>query len=149
MAGSINKVILVGNLGRDPEIKNFEGGGMIAQFSVATQESYYDREKNQRVDLPTDWHNVVIKSTGLAKIAQQYLHKGKQVYLEGKLKTRSYQTKEGETKYITEVVVSDMVLLGSGGSAGASAQGQPGAEHAGSTPPATPFPETEGDDLPF
>ena len=149
MAGSINKVILVGNLGRDPEIKNFEGGGMIAQFSVATQESYYDREKSQRVDLPTDWHNVVIRSTGLAKIAQQYLHKGKQVYLEGKLKTRSYQTKEGETKYITEVVVSDMVLLGSGGNAGGTTQNTPSAEQHNVTPSSTPFPEQAEDDLPF
>jgi single-strand DNA-binding protein len=116
---------------------------------VATQESYYDREKNQRVDLPTDWHNVVIRSSGLAKIAQQYLHKGKQVYLEGKLRTRSYQTKEGETKYITEVVVSDMVLLGSGGNTAGNVQSQSSPEHHNVTPSATPFPEPSEDDLPF
>ncbi|MDZ4751289.1 MAG: single-stranded DNA-binding protein [Flavobacteriales bacterium] len=148
MAGSINKVILVGNLGKDPEIKNFEGGGMVAQFSVATQESYFDREKNQRIDLPTDWHNVVIKSTGLAKVAQQYLHKGKQVYLEGKLKTRSYQTKEGETKYITEVVATDMVLLGSGAGS-SSTQPQTAPEH--NLPSSPPAHDSDGgtDDLPF
>jgi single-strand DNA-binding protein len=114
MAGSVNKVILVGNLGKDPEIREFENGGMIATFTLATKESYWDREKNERVDQPTDWHNVVIRSAGLAKVAKQYLSKGRQVYVEGKLRTRSYQTKEGETRYVTEVVVSDMVLLGSG-----------------------------------
>jgi len=112
---SVNKVILLGHLGRDPEIKNFENGGSVCSFSIATTESYWDKEKAQRVELPTEWHNVRITRAGLIKVAQQYLHKGSQVYIEGSLRTRQYQTKEGETKYFTEVVVNDMVLTGARG----------------------------------
>ena len=110
---SVNKVILVGHLGKDPEIRNFENGGSICSFPLATKESYFDREKNQRIEQDTDWHNIRIGKPGLAKIAQQYLHKGSQVYLEGVIRYRSYQTKEGETKYITEIQVEEMTLLGS------------------------------------
>ena len=144
MAGSVNKVILVGNLGKDPEIREFENGGMIATFTLATKESYWDREKNERVDLPTDWHNIVIRTPGLAKVAKQYLSKGRQVYVEGKLRTRSYQTKENETRYVTEVVVNDMVLLGSG---------QGGATHHEAPAQTSPAQGVQGpdgpDDLPF
>jgi single-strand DNA-binding protein len=110
---SVNKVILVGHLGKDPETRNFENGGSVCSFPLATKESYYDREKNQRIELETDWHNIRIGKPGLAKIAQQYLHKGSQVYLEGVVRYRSWQTKEGETKYITEIHVEDMTLIGS------------------------------------
>lgn len=110
---SVNKVILLGNLGKDPETKTFENGGVVCSFTLATTDSYYDREKNQRVDLPTEWHNIRINRSGLAKVAQQYLRKGSQVYLEGSLRTRQYQTKEGETKYFTEINVTEMVLTGS------------------------------------
>jgi single-strand DNA-binding protein len=110
---SVNKVILVGHLGKDPETRNFENGGSICSFPLATKESYYDREKNQRVEQDTDWHNIRIGKTGLAKVAQQYLHKGSQVYIEGVIRYKSYQTKEGETKYITEIQVEEMTLLGS------------------------------------
>jgi len=109
---SVNKVILLGHLGRDPETKNFENGGSVCSFTMATLESYWDKEKAARVELPTEWHNIRITRPGLIKIAQQYLHKGSQVYLEGSLRTRQYQTKEGETKYFTEVSVNDMVLTG-------------------------------------
>jgi single-strand DNA-binding protein len=109
---SVNKVILLGHLGRDPETKNFENGGSVCSFTMATTESYWDKEKAARVELPTEWHNIRITRPGLIKIAQQYLHKGSQVYLEGSLRTRQYQTKEGETKYFTEVSVNDMVLTG-------------------------------------
>ncbi|MDZ4822712.1 MAG: single-stranded DNA-binding protein [Flavobacteriales bacterium] len=145
---SVNKVILVGNLGKDPEIKNFEGGGMIAQFPIATTDSYFDKEKNQRIELPTDWHNVVVKRPGLAKVAQQFLHKGSQVYIEGRIKTKSYQTKENETRWITEVVVDELVLTG-------KAPGVPGSNHpafesaaTSEAPESVPTP-AEGDDLPF
>jgi single-strand DNA-binding protein len=110
MAGGINKVILVGNLGQDPEIKNFDNGGKLAQFSVATSESYKDPKSGEKVT-QTEWHRVVIKRPALAGIAEQYLRKGMQVYIEGKIKTRSYQTKENETRYVTEVVVEDFQML--------------------------------------
>jgi single-strand DNA-binding protein len=147
MAGSVNKVILVGNLGKDPETKNFENGGVICSFSIATTESYWDKEKNQRIDQPTDWHNIRVGKPGLAKIAQQYLRKGSSVYVEGAIRYRQYQSKEGETKYFTEVHVEELVLLGKPGSpaeATASAEGARSEE----IPPAN-FSPADGDDLPF
>lgn len=110
---SINKVTLLGNLGRDPETKTFENGGTVCTFSLATTESYFDREKNQRVDLPTEWHNIRIGRAGLAKVAQQYLRKGSQVYVEGSIRSREYQDKDGITRRFYEINVTDMVLLGS------------------------------------
>lgn len=107
---SVNKVILVGNLGKDPEVRNFENGGSIVSFPLATQESYWDREKSQRVDLPTEWHNIRVNRPGLTKLAT-YLKKGNPVYIEGSIRTRSYQTKEGETRYITEIHVENLQLL--------------------------------------
>ncbi|MBX7052357.1 MAG: single-stranded DNA-binding protein [Flavobacteriales bacterium] len=109
---SINKVTLLGNLGRDPETKTFENGGTVCTFSLATTESYFDREKNQRVDLPTEWHNIRIGRAGLAKVAQQYLRKGSQVYVEGSIRSREYQDKDGITRRFYEINVTDMVLLG-------------------------------------
>ena len=110
MAGSVNKVILVGNLGKDPEIKNFENGGSIAKFPLATSESYKDQKTGEKVT-QTEWHNLVIKRPALVPIAEQFLKKGMSVYVEGKLHTRSYQTKENETRYITEIVVEDFQML--------------------------------------
>ena len=98
MAG-VNKVILVGNLGRDPEVRTLESGVKVARFSLATTESYNDRNTGQRVD-QTEWHNIVLWRR-TAEIAEKYLKKGNQVYLEGKLQTRSYQDKDGITKYST------------------------------------------------
>lgn len=109
---TVNKVILLGNLGRDPETKNFDNGGVVVSFPMATTESYWDKEKAQRIDLPTEWHNVRVNRPGLTKLAQ-FLHKGSQVYIEGSLRTRQYQTKEGETRYFTEVVANEIVLTGS------------------------------------
>jgi single-strand DNA-binding protein len=108
---SVNKVILVGNLGKDPETKTFENGGSICSFPLATTENYYDKEKNQRVDLPTDWHNIRVTRPGLAKVAQTYLKKGSQVFIEGVIRNRSYTTKEGETRYTTEIHVDNLQLL--------------------------------------
>jgi len=139
---SVNKVILVGNLGKDPEIRTLESGAVVANFSIATTEVYKDRTTGERKE-NTEWHNIVMWR-GLAEIAQKYLKKGNSVYLEGKLRTRSYQTKEGETRYVTEVVVDDMVMLGSKNSAGAS-QGQ----NQVSEPTPERYTATEGDDLPF
>ena len=109
MAG-VNKVILVGNLGKDPEIRTLESGVKVARFSVATTESYNDRNTGQRVD-QTEWHNIVLWR-GLAEIAEKYLRKGNQVYIEGKLQTRSYQDKDGITKYSTEIVGQNLNMLG-------------------------------------
>jgi len=107
---AVNKVILLGNLGKDPEIRHLENDRMRASFTLATNETYRNKE-GERVTT-TEWHNVVLW-TPLARIAEQYLTKGKQVYIEGKLTSRSYVDKEGKTKYTTEVVGQNLVLLGS------------------------------------
>lgn len=126
MAGSVNKVILVGNLGKDPESRSFQNGGKVVSFSVATSENWKDRNTGERRD-KTEWHNVSIFSEGLARVAEQYLKKGSKVYLEGQLETRKWQDKDGNDRYTTEVVLrnfnSSMVLLdgregGGGGSRG-------------------------------
>ena len=105
----VNKVILLGNLGKDPEVRHLENDRMRASFTLATNETYKNKE-GERVTT-TEWHNVVLW-TPLAKIAEQYLKKGKQVYMEGKLTNRSYVDTEGQTKYITEIVGQNLVLLG-------------------------------------
>ena len=114
----VNKVILVGRLGKDPEVRNLENGATVANFTMATTETYKDRTTGERKEI-TEWHNVVLWR-GLADIAAKYLHKGDQVYIEGKLRTRSWE-KEGVTRYTTEIVGDNMTLLGSrqgGGNAG-------------------------------
>lgn len=108
MAG-VNKVILLGNLGNDPEVKHLDNGKAVANFSIATSESYKDKQ-GQKVD-NTQWHNIVLWSP-LAEIAKKFLSKGSQVYIEGKLTTRSYEDKQGVTKYITEIVGRDLTLVG-------------------------------------
>ncbi|MEN8249390.1 MAG: single-stranded DNA-binding protein [Bacteroidota bacterium] len=108
MAG-VNKVILVGNLGRDPEVRHLESGVPVASFSIATSESYNDRNTGERKTV-TEWHNIVLWR-GLAEVAEKYLHKGDQVYIEGKLRTRQWE-KDGVTRYSTEVVGENMTMLG-------------------------------------
>jgi single-strand DNA-binding protein len=122
MAGSVNKVILVGNLGKDPEIRRTQDGRPIANLSVATSESWRDKNTGERKE-KTEWHRVVIFSEGLCKIAEQYLKKGSKVYLEGALQTRKWQDKDGNDKYSTEVVLQGFnatltMLDGRGGGAG-------------------------------
>ncbi len=112
MAG-VNKVILVGNLGKDPEVRALETGVKVARFSLATTESYKDRNTGERVD-QTEWHNIVLWR-GLAEVSERYLKKGSQVYIEGKLQTRSYEDKDGVTKYSTEIVGQTMTMLGGKG----------------------------------
>jgi single-strand DNA-binding protein len=104
-----NKVQLIGRLGQDPEIISFADGNKMAKFSLATDDSYKD--KNGAKVERTDWHNVVVKG-GLVNIVENYVNKGKEVAIEGKLTTRSYETKEGEKRYITEVVCNELLLLG-------------------------------------
>ncbi len=118
MAGSVNKVILVGNLGADPEIRNTQDGRPIANLRVATSESWKDRNTGERRER-TEWHRVVIFNEGLAKIAEQYLVKGKKVYLEGQLQTRKWEDQAGVERYSTEVVLQgfncSLQMLDSGG----------------------------------
>ena len=105
MAGSVNKVILIGNLGRDPEIRHTQSGEKIAQLSVATSENWKDRQSGERRE-KTEWHRVVIFNPNLADVAEQYLKKGAKVYVEGQLQTRKWTDQDGNDKYTTEVVLS-------------------------------------------
>jgi len=128
MAGSVNKVILVGNLGADPEIKRTQDGRPIANLRVATSESWRDKTSGEQRE-KTEWHRVVIFSEGLCRIAEQYLKKGSKVYLEGQLQTRKWQDQSGQDKYSTEVVLqgfnSTLTMLdGRGGAAGEDAGGR-------------------------
>lgn len=138
----VNKVILVGRLGKDPEVRNLENGATVANFTMATSETYKDKTTGDRKEI-TEWHNIVLWR-GLADIAAKYLHKGDQVYIEGKLRTRSWE-KDGVTRYTTEIVGDNMTLLGSK-PGGASNQTASTTSYA--TPSMPVAPETT-DDLPF
>ena len=107
MAGSVNKVILIGNLGADPEIKSFQNGGKIANIRIATSEQWKDRMTGERKER-TEWHNVVINGEGLVGVVERYLKKGSKVYIEGSLRTRKWQDRDGNDKYTTEVVIAGM-----------------------------------------
>jgi single-strand DNA-binding protein len=124
MAGSVNKVILIGNLGADPEIRRTQDGRPIANLRVATSESWRDKTTGERKE-KTEWHRVVVFNEGLCKIIEQYLKKGSKVYLEGALQTRKWQDKEGQDRYSTEVVLqgfnSQLTMLDTRGAGGASA----------------------------
>lgn len=109
MAGSVNKVILIGNLGKDPEVRHLENGAVVANFPLATSETYTDKSTGQKVE-NTDWHDIVVWR-GLADVVEKYVRKGTKVYVEGKLKKRSWQDKEGNTRYSTEVVADELTIL--------------------------------------
>ncbi|WP_294621959.1 single-stranded DNA-binding protein [uncultured Roseovarius sp.] len=104
MAGSVNKVILIGNLGRDPEVRTFQNGGKVCNLRIATSENWKDRNTGERRER-TEWHSVAIFSEGLVRVCEQYLRKGSKVYLEGKLQTRKWQDQSGQDRYSTEVVL--------------------------------------------
>lgn len=104
MAGSVNKVILIGNLGADPEVRNFQNGGKVCNLRIATSETWKDRNTGERRE-KTEWHQVAIFQEGLVRIAEQYLKKGAKVYIEGKLQTRKWQDQSGQDRYSTEVVL--------------------------------------------
>ena len=104
MAGSVNKVILIGNLGRDPEVRTFQNGGKVCNFSIATSETWKDRNSGERQER-TNWHNIAIFNENLAQIAEQYLRKGSKIYVEGQLETRKWQDQAGNDRYTTEVVL--------------------------------------------
>ena len=116
----VNKVILIGRLGKDPEVRNLDNGVSVANFTMATSESYKDKTTGEKKEV-TEWHNIVLWR-GLAEISQKYLHKGDLVYIEGKLRTRSWE-KEGVTRYTTEIVADNMTMLGSRGGGGNSTAG--------------------------
>ncbi|RZK20225.1 MAG: single-stranded DNA-binding protein [Hymenobacter sp.] len=141
MAG-INKVILVGNLGKDPEVRHLEGGNSVANFTLATNDYYKDKQGN-RVER-TEWHNISAWR-GLAELAEKYLKKGSQVYVEGKLRTRQYQDKDQQTRYITEIVADEISLLG--GRPGGNTTG--GATTTGAEESVSLRQEPELDQLPF
>jgi single-strand DNA-binding protein len=109
MNGTVNKVILIGNLGKDPEIRRLENGAVVASFSIATSESFTDKNSGEKKEI-TDWHDIVLWR-GLAEIAEKYIRKGTKIYVEGKLKKRSWQDKEGNTKYNTEVIGEELTIL--------------------------------------
>ena len=130
MAGSVNKVILVGNLGADPEVKSFQNGGRIANLRIATSERWKDRQTGERKER-TEWHNVVIQSDGLVGVVERFLRKGSKVYIEGQLRTRKWQDQSGNDRYTTEVSVGGMggvltMLDGAGGGGGGSRGGSGG-----------------------
>lgn len=104
MAGSVNKVILVGNLGRDPEVRTFQNGGKVCNLRIATSENWKDRSTGERRER-TEWHSVAVFSEGLVRVCEQYLRKGSKVYIEGQLQTRKWQDQNGNDKYTTEVVL--------------------------------------------
>jgi len=147
MARGINKVILVGNLGQEPETRYMPSGSAVTNISVATSESWKDKESGDQVDR-TEWHRVAFFNR-LAEIAGEYLHKGSQVYIEGRLRTRKWQDREGHDRYTTEIIADQMQMLGSRGGASQSSF-QKSSESPAAQPTGAPQPEPEfDDDIPF
>ena len=163
MARGINKVILVGNLGQDPETRYMPSGAAVTNFTVATNESWKDKQTGEQKDR-TEWHRVAMFNR-LAEIAAEYLRKGSQVYIEGKLRTRKWQGQDGQDRYTTEIIADEMQMLGgrggagggsfgggggqqSGGQQGGGQQGGGGPQGGGSAPP-QPGPDDFDDDIPF
>ncbi|MBC2776219.1 single-stranded DNA-binding protein [Parasphingopyxis sp. GrpM-11] len=169
MAGSVNKVILIGNLGRDPESRTFSNGGKVCNLRIATSESWKDKQTGERKER-TEWHSVAIFSEGLANVAERYLRKGSKVYIEGQLRTRKWQDQSGNDRYSTEIVIDgfngSMTMLdgrdGGGGGGGGAASGGAGAwgggqsddgygggQSSGSAPAGGAFDDDLDDDVPF
>ena len=166
MAGSVNKVILIGNLGQDPEVKTFQNGGRIANLRIATSENWKDKTTGERKER-TEWHTVVLQSDGLVGVAERYLRKGSKVYIEGSLRTRKWQDQSGNDRYSTEVSVGMngvMTMLdgapgGAGGGqrsgggewdqSGGSSGGASSGSRSPTAPPAGGFADDLDDDIPF
>jgi single-strand DNA-binding protein len=162
MAGSVNKVILVGNLGKDPEVKTFANGGRVANFSIATSETWNDRTTGERKE-KTEWHNIAVNSDGLVRVVENYLRKGSKVYVEGQLQTRKWQDRDGNDRYTTEVVVGmrGQLTMLDGRRDGGGSSGDYGQDAYGSAPARGPAPAAGGfgskqsfdddmdDDVPF
>ncbi len=166
MAGSVNKVILIGNLGADPEVRSFQNGGKVCNLRIATSETWKDRNTGERKDR-TQWHSVAIFSEPLVRVAEQYLRKGSKVYIEGQLETRKWQDQSGQDRYTTEVVLrpyrSELTMLdargeggggGYGGQSGSYGGGQAGGGYGDpyGGPSSAPAPASGGiddDEIPF
>ncbi len=156
MARGVNKVILVGNLGQDPEIKYMPSGTAVCNISIATSESWNDKHSGEKVE-KTEWHRIVFFKR-LAEIAGEYLRKGSQIYIEGRLQTRKWQDNNGQDRYTTEIVANDMQMLGGGPASNSSVQ-TPGAEAPTSSSGGGPSPNSQqtmdvdaddfDDDIPF
>lgn len=146
MAG-VNKVILIGNLGADPEVRHLQNGASVANFRLATSETYRDRQTGERRE-QTEWHNVVAWR-GLAEITEKYLRKGSKVYVEGKLRTRQWQDKDGNTRYTTEIQADEMTMLDRASGGEAPAQRAAAPVDAAGTTRNEPSSAQEEDDLPF
>ncbi|MCX8226487.1 MAG: single-stranded DNA-binding protein [Sulfitobacter sp.] len=137
MAGSVNKVILIGNLGRDPEVRSFQNGGKVCNLRIATSETWKDRNTGERRE-KTEWHTVAIFQEGLVRIAEQYLKKGSKVYIEGQLQTRKWQDQSGADRYSTEVVLQGFggtLTMLDGPSGGGSGGGGGGGYDSGPSDP--------------
>ena len=163
MAGSVNKVILIGNLGADPEVRTFQNGGKVCNLRIATSENWKDKNTGERRE-KTEWHTVAIFSEGLVRVAEQYLKKGSKIYIEGALQTRKWQDQSGNDRYSTEVVLqgfgSTLVMLdgrndGGGGAGGGGGGGGYMADQSGgygggqSAPAAAPAASDMDDEIPF
>ena len=166
MAGSINKVILVGNLGKDPESRSFQNGGKVVKFPLATSESWKDKTTGERKD-KTQWHNIVIYNDRLGDVAERFLKKGAKIYIEGQLESRKYTDSSGQERYITEVVLQqfrgELQMLDTRGGGGGSGSGagmgdESGADEGGASSAPAPAPARAGgggkkggldDDIPF
>ena len=142
MAG-VNKVILIGNLGKDPEVRYLEGGTAVAKFTLATSENYKDKTSGERKTL-TEWHNIVVWR-GLAEVAEKYLKKGSQIYIEGKLRSRQWQDKDGVNRYTTEIVADTLQMIGKKDDTTGNAQNQ----SSSTTSPEIEQNNNFEDDLPF
>src|SRR3546814_415668 len=151
MAGSVNKVILIGHLGADPDVRSFQNGGKVANLSIATSETWKDRQSGERKER-TEWHKVAILSDGLVGVAERYLRKGSKIYVEGQLRTRKYQDQSGGDRYVTEVVLNGfsakLVLLDGAPGSGETRPGGGGAQRDQGGPPAN-FDNDLDDEVPF
>ena len=143
MARGINKVIIVGNLGQDPETRYMPSGSAVTNFTVATNESWKDKQTGEQKDR-TEWHRVAMFGR-LAEVAAEYLRKGSQVYIEGKLRTRKWQDRDGKDRYTTEIIADEMQMLGGRGGGGSAPMSTDSAPASAPPPPADDF----DDDIPF
>lgn len=134
MAGSVNKVIIIGNLGRDPEVRTFQNGGKVCNLRIATSETWKDRSTGERRE-KTEWHSVAVFSEGLVRVCEQYLRKGSKVYIEGKLQTRKWQDQSGQDRYSTEIALQGfdgtLVMLDGRGEGGGGSGGGGGSSYGG------------------
>ncbi len=150
MSGSVNKVILVGNLGADPEVRSFQNGGKVGSFRIATSDVWKDRQSGERKER-TEWHSISVQSEGLVGVIERFLRKGSKVYVEGQLRTRKWQDQQGADRYTTEVVLigfnAKLVMLDGPNGGGGASRGQ--GDDGGRSGPPPAFDDDLNDDVPF